>query len=303
VKSPPRLAPIFLSHARRPAARDEDGEALELLLARTCAAAREPWSDVKVTDEVFVHYLAERLPQDAEGPLEQVLDAMYLSDLYLVCACVHGEPGALAALERHHLLKIAGFLRSPRRSPQLIEDVCQGLREKLLVQSGQPPHLLTYKGEGSLRKWLEVIAFRFANATSRTRAGKPSGLEEITEQLPAPGDVEGDSIRAGVQAAFQAALREAVENLEEDEREMLRYRFGRQLPEAKIAILFQKSQPTISRWLRAVLDRVLQGTRNLLRERLHLSESELDSFIDDARSRLEFSLSQFLGTTPSPPTD
>src|SRR4051812_38415602 len=94
---------------------------LERLLAPAFETARARWPDVTVTAAQFMRHVAERLPAAGTGPpVEQVLEELHLSDLYLACACTLGVPRAADAFERDYLTKIPSILRHHRHSTELI---------------------------------------------------------------------------------------------------------------------------------------------------------------------------------------
>src|SRR5689334_13258114 len=80
---------------------DPDQRGDGTMLAEIVAQARAAWPMVELATEHFVEHLAARLG-DADDP-ELALRAMHTSDLYLACACMRGDAGAVAAFEAHCL--------------------------------------------------------------------------------------------------------------------------------------------------------------------------------------------------------
>lgn len=301
--APPSLVEIFLANTPASAAAPGDRSALERLLAQAFETAHARWPGLALTAAQFMRHVAERLPPAAGPgqPLEQVLEGLHLSDLYLACACALGVPGGAETLEREHLAKVPTILRLHRHSPELIDDVCQKLREKLILHA----HIATYTGEGKLGSWVEVIAKRMANQEARPAASGSSGLSKIVEAVASPGDLEKDILKKDLLAELQSALRAAGSTLSEEQHQLLKFHYRNGLSEAKLAALFNTSQPTISRRLKAARQAILEETKRLLRERLRLADKDFDSFIADVQSRwLDLSLSQLFGgpdeSTPTP---
>jgi RNA polymerase sigma-70 factor len=266
---------------------------LEKDLVDICALAGAAWPGLALPAEVFARHVRERLPPGTGGPdMERTLPVLHLSDLYLACACIHGVPGAAAALEREFLSKVPPLLSRKGRSQQTIDEVCQKLRETLLIQS----HLATYSGEGRLWSWIEVIAKRMANREDRARGGEAAPVSGVVDLLQDSGDPEADAIKRKHLQELQEAMRAAGSALSDEQREMLRFHYRNGLSESKLAKLFNTSQPTISRRLSKAKELILTETQRALRQRLDLSEADFESFIGEIRSRwLDLSLSHLFG--------
>lgn len=301
--SSPSLGEIFLANAPAGASVPGDRSDLERLLAQAFETARARWPDLTLTAAQFMRHVAERLPSapGAGQPLEHVLKALHLSDLYVACACALGVPRGADTLERNYLSKIPSILRHRRHSPEMIDDVRQKLREKLILHA----HVATYTGEGKLGSWVEVIAKRMANQVARPASSESSGLSKIVEGVASTGDLEKDTLKKNLLAELQSALRAAGSALSGEQRQLLKFHYRNGLSEAKLAALFNTSQPTISRRLKSAREAILDETKRLLRERLGLAGKDFDSFIADVQSRwLDLSLSQLFGgpdePTPTP---
>src|SRR5262245_6667246 len=215
---PAGLAAVFQAHARH-AVVPGDAAALERLLGRALESARSRWPDLALPAEQFVRHLAERLPEGGEEQqLGWLLNELRLDELYLACACAHLVPGAAAAFELHYLSKLPGRLRSLRLSAAEVEDVCQAVREKFLVRTGEDqPYLAAYEGKGELLNWMYVIAVRLARRARRD--DEPAFKEEeaaALEALPSPGsDPEMEIIKQNLHLEFRSAVRTACAGLSE----------------------------------------------------------------------------------------
>jgi RNA polymerase sigma-70 factor len=290
---PPPLCEIFLESAPAGTAVPGDRSDLERLLDQAFETARAPWPDLSLTAVQFIRHVAEHLPLNSHGqPVELVLKSLHLSDLYLACTCALGVPRAADILERDYLAKVPGILRRHRHSPEMIDDVCQKLREKLVLHA----HVATYTGEGKLWSWVEVIAKRMANQEARPTASESSGLSKLIAGFASTGDLEKDVLKKNLMAEFQSALSAAGSTLSDEQRALLKLHYRNGLSEAKLAMLFKTSQPTISRRLKSAREAIFNETKHRLRERLGLAEKDFDSFLADVQSQwLDLSLSQLFG--------
>lgn len=291
------LALAFLEDAkgRGDLPPDEGGE-LERLLQHAIETGRRPWPDVSVPADVFVRYLAQRLPPVRPGvPLAEVLERMHVSDLYVACACMNKVPEAIPALERHYLAELPAQLKQPA---SVADEICQSIRIQLLVGSAQVgPRLATYMGHGSLRNWLRVMAVHLIPHAPAPQQGSPEeNILQVLEALPASGpDAELDLIRSRFQRDFRTALRDAFAALEPEQRRLLRFYYVDRLTTTELGKLFGMNQSTASRRLALARETVYEGTRHLLQERLKLSSQEFDSLLIAVRSKLDVSIGQLLG--------
>lgn len=302
----PQLAATFLAHAKVRFVPPVDTAELERQLLQAWEGARAQWPTVALPAEPFVTHLAERLPQAPEPArsLEPLLEPLYLSELYLACACLRGMDAALELFERHYLAKLPGSLRQSKLSHTTPEDICQLARMKILVPTPEGrPKIAEYSGRGALQSWVRITAMRIAIKLQSTEKPAPEeDPDELFSTLPAPGvDPELDAIKRRHQADLRQAMREAFSTLSSEDRHLLRLRFADQLSMYELAKLFRVSQPTISRWLKSTLETVYKETRRRLQARLGLSQRDFQSFLAQLYSRLELSISQLLGAEDAPP--
>ena len=78
------------------------------------------------------------------------------------------------------------------------------------------------------------------------------------------------------------------------QRNLLRMYFVDGLSTTQIGALFQVNRSTAIRWLQAARDELRETTRRLMRERLRLSEGDLNSILGLLHSQVEFSIGTFL---------
>jgi RNA polymerase sigma-70 factor (ECF subfamily) len=243
---------------------------------------RAAWPEVTVETDRFAAHVA-RLPEAEE----------LHADLYLACACADGDPTALRVVDRQILGEVGLFVRRIDASPELAEEVRQALRERLLVaRPGETPRIADYSGRGPLGAWVRVAAVRLAIDLRRKRGEAP-----LPDPAAAPADEldpEAALLRARHHEDYQAALREALATLSAKERNLLRMHFVDGLTVERIGVVYQVNKGTVSRWIQAVRQKLLDETYRGLGERLRLSPSELASLTAMVQSQLHVSLSGIL---------
>jgi len=289
------LAATWRMHARVRVFVPEANEGLETLLSRSFEAARAPWPAVLLPAAQFVRHLAERLPRKAEGSrLESLLGQLRLADLYLACACAAGVPAAIAAFEQHHLAKLPARLAMARVPAATIDDVCQMVREKLLVRTARgEPHIATYSGEGELQNFTYVIGVRFAR---KLKPAIDDDVDMLAPVLPVPGPSPLEKvIKRRFNVELREVLREALEALSSEQRYALRLHYGHKVSTTQLGKTLGVNQSTASRRLEAARQLIYEETLRILRERLLLSQSDLQSFLGGLNSELDVSLSQIFG--------
>ena len=296
MSSPVSLASCFITHLRPGAGRQASSPELEGLLEEVLVRARAAWPRVTLDAQVFVGYLAERLPPSTAP--QQALRAVHAGDLFLAAACVHGHAGAQADLEAHFLPKAAAAATRVLRDADAASEVVQLLRARLLLsEAGRAPGLAAYLGQGPLSGWLRAAAVRTA-LNLRRGAGRQARAEQevLAEAALRSEEAPWEPLRERHRADFQAALAEALAALPSRERMLLRLHVVEGLSLERLGTLYRTHKSTVSRWLAKAREEVLEGTRVRLVERLRLSPSELHSVLRDGAGHLEQSLSGLLAT-------
>lgn len=292
------LATTFLVHAKPHLVSRMDTSTVEHLLLRAWESARAQWPTVALPAELFVAYLAKRLPEPtSQEALEPLLAQLSLAELYLTCACVRGIPSSIELFERHYLARLPGLLRGPKQPEAMLDDVCQLTRMKLLVSTSEEgPKLAEYTGRGALMSWVRVTAVRIAiKQQAREKPAPEEEAESVLSALSAPGvDAELDLIKRRHREALRRAAREAFSVLSDHERHLFRLHFVDQLSMYELASLFRVNQSTISRWLKNARQGIYEETRRLLQARLGLSSRDFESFLSVLDSQFDLGISQLL---------
>jgi RNA polymerase sigma-70 factor (ECF subfamily) len=254
------------------------------------STAHTAWPDVALADAVFLDHV-EHCAGDGLGP------DLDFAAIYLGCACIHGDPRALAAFEAAYLAEMPRWLARITRDPALIDELVQQLRIKLFV--GDRPAITRYL-RGSLGAWLRVVASRLAIDLLRQRE-QPVADPELELASLAGGDASTDhallqaEYRAPVEAAFAAALAA----LDPIDRSMLRLCFVDGVGLDGIGRIYQLSKSAVSRRLARCRAMVLADVKQRLGSSLGIAPAELHSLLRQVQTTLHLSLSRLLASRPA----
>ncbi len=295
------LREALLAHAGPAVSALAAVEGLEGLLQRHLEAARTAWPDVGLAAEVFMRHLGETVARERE-PVKALAEVC-AADLFLACACAHGEARALALFDGRLTREVRTALRSSTHPPQVVEEVLGILRERLLVApAGERPRIATYSGRGSLSSWVRVAAVRAAlnlqaqqrEVVAREDAGSSSGESPLPLPATRGADPELSFLKRHYRADFKAALEAAIASLAPEQRALLRQHFleGQSIDELGRRHGVHRS--TAARWVVRGREALLDGMRAQLMRRLSVSAPELDSLMNLMSSQLDVSLGGLL---------
>jgi RNA polymerase sigma-70 factor (ECF subfamily) len=286
-------AAVFCAQLPDAGANEPALQALDAQLNACLAAAREVWPDLAVDPELFVSYLAERVPKEERAP--DALAAMYVADLYLAYGCLQGVPRALALFEQSYLVPLAVILGQIDRSPVFVDDVRQLVRDKLFVpDGGSPAKIASYSGKGSLQGWVAVTAQRLALSLRRGVARKQRREEALADALPMGGDPEIDYLKVRYRAEFREAFGAAIASLNDRQRMLLRLHLVDRLSHDKIGDIYHVNQSTVTRWIGAAREAILRETRQALARKISVDTAEFNSLVALIGSQLDVSLVRLL---------
>ncbi len=236
--------------------------------------------------------LAAFLKPHVVPPLEG-LDAR---NLVLAAAALCGDAAALRRLEALLVTEVRRAVAPIDRSPDFIDEVTQLVRERLLVS---PARLADYAGQGPLEAWVRAVSVRVA-----LNARRPGAREDLVSSVPEQRQLEPDPelalLRARHHDAFKAAFAAAVASLSPRDRTLLRLTTLDGLTLAQVGTMYGKDASTISRWLAASRQQLLDDTRARLGEQLGVTGSALDSVMRAADSELNLSISRLLESRSAP---
>lgn len=215
-------------------------------------------------------------------------------DLELISRCLAGDAQALAGLDALLTTEVRRAVSPMDTSGVLVDEVTQLVRERLLVPDGAGRvRLQDYSGEGPLGAWLRAVAVRTALNARRTGA-REEPVEVLPDEPLADPDPELALLRARYRESFRAAFATALEALTPRDRTILRLTSLDGLPLAQVGKMYGKDASTISRWLAASRQVLLERTRQVLATELKLTDSALDSVMRAANSALDLHLSKLL---------
>lgn len=243
---------------------------------------------VHVPADVFAAYLRDRLPP--EIPPSIALRRMHALDLYLACACAHGDRDAIAVFEQRCLGQLDGALAKMGISRDVIAEVKQEIRYRVLVGDGGRAEIADFGGRGDLRGWVRVMATRQAlRCQHRARRERAVEDDELWQQM-APETFDLDHRKGAYRREFKQAFESALRALPDRQQTLLRQHYidGATLDE--LAILYRVHRSTAARLLARARTMVLEATRDRLMSQLDVPPQDLDSILRMIWSRIEISL-------------
>jgi RNA polymerase sigma-70 factor (ECF subfamily) len=253
--------------------------------------ARAAWPDVRFDPAQVAGFVASRL---SGSDLAAALATAPAADLVLAAACTAQEPSAHAAFDAV-LTEVDAAGASTRSPRDLIDDVKQVLRVQLLVaRDGKPPGIAGYRGKGPLRGWVRITATRELIRHQRKRAREAPSERPLDEALGDTDDPMLSQLKAEYRTEFATALREAIAELDAEDRTLLRQQIVDQLSIDEIGAAFGVHRATAARWLQRARGALVTVTRGRLAARLKVSVEEVDSVIRLVQSQLDASVIRYL---------
>jgi RNA polymerase sigma-70 factor, ECF subfamily len=291
-----RLAESFARVRTGTSATDDE---LEAALVDFCAAGRAAWPEVGLEAEALAAFVAERIP--AGDGLLPSLRALRAGDLYLACACARGDRRGLLAFDDAFVSKLPLYLRSLKPTEHLVADTRQRLLERLFVaEAGKSPKIAQYSGRGALEGWVRVAALRIALSTLEAEDSERTRLRdaehEVAQRMMPQLNPELELMAESLRGPFVEAFRAAMASLSPRDRSILRFAYVEQLPDGRIADIYDVHRTTALRWREAAEADVLARTHAALMDRLGVSASECEGLIAMVRSRLQATLRSLFKT-------
>lgn len=257
------------------------------LFPAALADARAAWPEVEVAPEVFGEFLENHAVALAEK------SPAIVRDLYLACACAHRMPEGLRAFSRTVQPIIAAAARSFDPAPAFCDEVAQQLNENLFVGSTGRAGIHQYAGEGPLAGFVATSAKRLAGRIhSGASKAQLRAEQELVEQFS---DADGNEItllKRHYKEIFNRALTAALRQLPQRERLVLRMSLVSRLSTAKIASMYNVSQPTVSRWIQKAAQEIFSNVKEIVREQLGVDTRDVASMLALVRSQIEITILQ-----------
>jgi RNA polymerase sigma-70 factor (ECF subfamily) len=274
---------------------------VEEALMRLHAAAREHWAELpELPLDDFIAHVATAIPPGHDAVV--YLESLVIEDLYLACACMHDVPGAIAAFDARWLSAVPGYVARIDRSRDLADEICQQVRERMLVRRpDRPPKIAEYSGRGSLASWLRVVAVRLA-LDHRARPDEVRRTDDSDLMLERLADETAPDqliLQARWAGAMTAALRRAVATLVPEQRVILRMYFASGQNTQQIARMLRVDRSTAARRLVAARQAIFEATHRFLSAELPIDTVEFASLARALHDQLDVSLSGLLGAGAS----
>ncbi len=263
---------------------------LDAAIDRVIETARAAWPGIELDDDVFLAFVAER----THGPVLAALERLPAADLYLVCACARHDPAALRAFDASFVGEVEPALRQSGLFPDLVDEVKQRLRIKLLMATdGHPPRILDYMGRGGLHGWLRVIAVR--EGLNAMRADRRALAANLSDVPLVSGDPALEHVKARYRVEFRQAIAEAAATLEPRERNVLRQYYLDGFTFEALAGMYRVHLATVARWVEKAREALFSATRRVLVTRMNIPRDDIDSVLRLIESQLEVSARDLLG--------
>jgi RNA polymerase sigma-70 factor (ECF subfamily) len=205
----------------------------------------------------------------------------------LASDCARNIPGAIARFDAVYAAEIRIVHARARGNKPALDELAQAVRVKLFA--GESPRIREYRGTGSLKNWVRVVATRTLIEMARRAKDADSIDDETSGVIPltAPDD---DPEMAYLKRRYAAEVKEAFEiaagELGPEDRNVLREHYARGLSIDQIAAVHGVHRATAARRLVSARESVLAATRRILMTRLRLSRAELESVVRMVESRM-----------------
>jgi RNA polymerase sigma-70 factor len=256
------------------------------LLMAAFNRGQEQWPTVKsLTLEAFRSFV------DGAAVELAALDE-FAGDLYLAAAVAGGNDDAVRVFDSQLLSELPRWLSKLRLAGDVVEEVRQQLRAKLLV--GPPPKLAQYRASGRLGAWIRMVAVRTALDICEADPVNDGRLRPGEEPLLNAIDQEQRLIRNKYGGLFEEALRDAIKELSKRERNLLRLHYVAGMTLEALARTYHVNRSTVVRWIAAIRDDLDSAVRIRLWDELGVSPTEVRSLWRAVQSDVEVSISRLL---------
>lgn len=266
------------------------------------ARAVERYASARVAARWAEHVAAvAEAAELAARPLE-ALAALDLDDLALALAAALGERDAVAEVERTIVEPLPRTLSRLRPTPELVDELRQDLRERLLVGTEKTrAKLFDYRGRGPLGAWARVIALHAAYDRTRASARDQRTTDEdaLADLVDAADPPDLAELRRAYGAELREAFRAAARRLDPEQRAVLRSHAIDALTIDQIGALYQVHRATAARWVQQAKASLLAALRDELARRLGEGHDACDSVVALVRSRIDLSLERALADESS----
>jgi RNA polymerase sigma-70 factor, ECF subfamily len=259
-------------------------------LAPRWATARAMWPTIAVPAAGFGHFLAEHIPSEASSA--EALEGLAVEELYLTCACARGDAEALRLVEARYFPKARAALLAMHLDANVIDELLQRLRVYLFVDPGDGrPRIVQFRGRGTLSSWLSVSAVRSAYKLLKRETREQVSEDERLARAASPEtDQEANITKGRYAEAFRVAFSAALLGLEDRDKNLLRQHYLDGLTVDQLGVLYRTHRTTITRWMAAAKQRLLDRTRSHLMSQLRVPLADCDSIIRLVESQFDLTV-------------
>jgi RNA polymerase sigma-70 factor len=275
--------------------RSDFDKTLEVLFAR----ARTAYPEIELAPEVFGARIELVVLKNPDSQLSWAAAArfageLHFGDLYLSTACAQKDDFAWQRLRATYFKLLCDIFCYVTSSKDNAPDLADGLLNDLFLpdRSGRS-RIASYDGRSSLATWLRVIVEHRQINDRQKRRHEFCVLEAIPEPRDLTALIRLESIlRDGHRetAAINAFV-QACASLLKEERQLLIWRYGRNLQLGRIAETVGVHQSTITRQIERICRKVRAEAILILATRHKLSNEAIEDCIGmltDGHERSEF---------------
>jgi len=254
--------------------------------------ARAAWPAISADDERFARRLLEIL---GDQPIA-VLAELHVEDLYLAWTCAERNAEALAAFEARMSPVMDAILTRLGIDPARREDLLQDLRLHLVVGSNNGQGKLgQYRGQGNLERWLRATALRAAyRAASKWRRYMALDDSELAAVSALDHDPALVHLKEHCRIELKNSFAAALAALPLRDRVLLKQHYLDRLTIEDVAALHKIHRSSAARWLAQARAALADAVLRNFRERLRVSELEVESLVRLVRSQLDITLEHLL---------
>jgi RNA polymerase sigma-70 factor (ECF subfamily) len=262
-------------------------------LADLCKRGRAAHPALALDDEAFVRHLGNVVARDRAS--EPSLDDRSIEDLFLASACLARTPRAAEAFDEHCTSAIRAAVARLAPSESARDEIVQRARDTLLVGAPDaPPKLGLYLGTGPLARWVATTGQRLALLELRAGRAEGRARDGLAKEPAPPADPELAYLKQQYRGEFETTLAGLVAELEERDRVFLRLSLIEGMSAEKIGKMYGMSRATAQRRIEYVREKIADGMRRNMSERLALSGSGVGSVAGLVASQIDVSLSRIL---------
>ena len=217
-----------------------------------------------------------------------------LDAIVIVAGCLAGDRRAQACFAERYFRRVRPALKSIGLDDASTDDIQQRVWVKLFVGGGtEQPAIVEYLGKGDLAAFVKVVATRLA--LSERRRDKPRAGDEALVHLPdRTASPQFAYLNASEGALLRSTVEEAAKALSAEQRVLLRLCYVDGLTVDEIGATYNVHRATAARRVARARALLILNVRKLLKNRLNVDSSELDSVMRDVQSALHVSISRIL---------